>query len=155
MSKSVNRCLSTESLADASPDKQSEAIRIREEAMLTLSCADIARMPAEDIQKLLCEFQTHQIELKMQNEELNRVHQELIQSRDDYAKLYNSSPVGYLTLDKTGIIQKTNIAAATLLGCPAAELIDKKLGGFIRPSDQDDYYLFIRNLLAKKNRPSS
>lgn len=118
--------------------------------MMTHSSSDIAKMPIEEIQKLLFEFQVHQIELKMQNEELNRAHQELTASRNSYALLYDSSPVGYLTLNEHGIIQKANVAAANLLGCLKEELINKRLGTFIHPTDQDEYYWFLRGLVEKK-----
>jgi PAS domain S-box-containing protein len=131
-------------------NKHRKAIRKQAETMLQHSGADIAQMSVEDIQKLLFEFQVHQIELKMQNEELNRAHQELIASRDNYEQLYDSSPVAYLTLNEAGIIKNANIAAATLLGCPKQKLLNKRLGGFFHPSDMDSYYLFIHSLLAKK-----
>ncbi|MGZ8927924.1 MAG: PAS domain-containing sensor histidine kinase [Methylobacter sp.] len=153
MSKSRNEHLSAisfDNTAEAFLDKHREAIRQKAELMLRYSSADIARMSADDIQKLLFEFQVHQIELKMQNEELNRAHQELTESRDDYARLYDLSPVGYLSLDETGIIQNSNMAAAALLGSPREELINKRLGKFIHPSDQDNYYLFVHHLLAQK-----
>jgi len=143
----------TESLdgkAEAFLDKHREAIRKQAEIMLAHSGADIARMSTEDIQKLLFEFQVHQIELEMQNEELNRAHQELTASRDSYAQLYDASPIAYLTLNEAGFIQKANVAAADLLGCPKEELINKRLGQFIHPSDQDNYYLFLHRLLAQK-----
>ncbi len=152
MSKTPNRRLNTESLDNAETllAQHREAIREQAKIMLSHSAADIARMSTEDIQKLLFESQVHQIELKMQNEELNRAQQELTVSRDNYAQLYDSSPVGYLTLNEAGIIQKANLAASALLGCSKQDLLDKRLGQFIHPSDQDDYYLFIRNLLSQK-----
>ncbi|MDP1664973.1 MAG: PAS domain S-box protein [Methylobacter sp.] len=153
MSKLPNKHLNAESLdnkAEALLNKHREAIRQQAEIMLHHSGADIARMSTDDIQKLLFEFQVHQIELTMQNEELNRAHQELTLSRDTYAQLYDSSPVGYLTLNETGIIQKANIAAAVLLGCAKDDLIDKRFGKFIHSSDQDNYYLFIHRVLAQK-----
>ncbi len=143
----------TESLgrkAEAFLDEHRETIRKQAEIMLAHSAADIARMSTEDIQKLLFEFQVHQIELKMQNEELNRAHQELTASRDSYAQLYDASPIGYLTLNEAGIIQKANVAVAVLLGGLKEELINKRLGQFIHPSDQDNYYLFLHRLLAQK-----
>jgi PAS domain S-box-containing protein len=151
MSKSPNEHLNTESLdrkAEALLEKHREEIREKAEIMLQHSGADIARMSTDDIQKLLFEFQVHQIELKMQNEELNRAYQELTVSRDNYARLYDSSPAGYLTLNESGIIKETNIAATALLGHPKRELINKRFGKFIHPSDHDNYYLFIRRLLA-------
>ncbi|MGR9013404.1 MAG: PAS domain-containing sensor histidine kinase [Gammaproteobacteria bacterium] len=153
MRKSSNRRLNSEGLdrkAEFLLNKHREAIHKHAEAMMTHSSADIAKMSIEDIQKLLFEFQVHQIELKMQNDELNRAHQELTASRNSYAQLYDSSPVGYLTLSEQGIIQKANVAAATLLGCPKDELINKRLGAFIHPSDQDEYYWFLRGLVEKK-----
>ncbi|MDI1292672.1 MAG: PAS domain S-box protein [Methylobacter sp.] len=153
MSKSPNGHLMTESFdgkAEAFLDKHRETIRKQAEIMLAHSGADIARMSTEDIQKLLFEFQVHQIELEMQNEELNRAHQELTASRDSYAQLYDASPIGYLTLNEAGIIQKANVAAASLLGCLKEELINKRLSQFIDPPDHNNYYLFLHGLLSQK-----
>ena len=137
--------------AQALLDKHRETIQKQAEIELHQSNTDIARMSPDDIQKLLFEFRVQQIELKMQNEELNRAHHELIASRDNYAQLYDSSPVAYMTLNATGIIKNANIAAGDLLGCSRKKLINKRLGEFIHISDQDSYYLFLRNLLTQKD----
>jgi PAS domain S-box-containing protein len=153
MNKFPNGHMNTENIdskAESLLDKRNEAIRKQAEIMLHHSLADIARMSTDVIQKLLFEFQVHQIELEMQNEELNKAHQELVESRDNYAQLYDASPVGYLMLNEAGIIQKANIMAAALLHYPKEQLINKQLGEFIDSSDQDDYYLFIRRLLNQK-----
>ncbi|MGZ5624991.1 MAG: hypothetical protein ACXWE9_12835, partial [Methylobacter sp.] len=71
-----------DSTAEALFDKHREAILKQAESMIHHSSADIARMSTADIQKLLFDFQVHQIELKMQNEELNKAQQELRLSRD-------------------------------------------------------------------------
>ena len=132
-------------------NKHRDNIRTQAEAMLSKSGTDIARMSGADIEALLFEFQVHQIELELQNEELKRAHQELGTSRDDFAKIYNLSPVAYLTLNEQGIIQKANIAAAQLLGCSKETLVNKKLGKFIHPSDQDNFYFFLHDLVREKN----
>jgi PAS domain S-box-containing protein len=153
MSKSTDILLNTRSRnkkARAFLDKRRKTIHKKAEIILTRSDADIAQMSSEDIQKLLFDFQVQQIELKMQNEELNRAHQELLESRDNYAQLYDCSPVAYLTLNEAGIIKKANTAAADLLCCSKPKLLNKRLGEFIHSSEQDNYYLFIRNLLTKK-----
>ncbi|MGZ4977503.1 MAG: PAS domain-containing protein, partial [Methylobacter sp.] len=153
MNKSSNGRLKTKyfsNKAEALLNRHRKAIQKQAEIMLHHSNADIARMSTDDIQKLLFEFQVHQIELKMQNEELNRAHHELAASRDNYAQLYDSSPVAYVTLNEAGIIKNANTAATALLGCSKKELINKRLEEFIHISDQDTYYLFIHNLLAQK-----
>ncbi len=127
-----------------------ENIRKQAEVMLSKSGRDLARMPSADIEKLLFELQVHQIELEMQNEELKRTHQELSASRDDFARIYNLSPVAYLSLNEQGIIRKANIAAAQLLGGSKEGLVNKKLGKFIHPSDQDKYYFYLQDLVMEK-----
>lgn len=158
MNESLNSHLSTENTdnrAETHRDERNETIRKRAETMLVHSGAEITNMSNDDIQKLLFEFQVHQIELKMQNEELHRAHQELLESRDNYAQLYDSSPLGYLTLNESGIIQKANIAAGKLLNYSKKELIRKRFGAFIHSSDQDNYYLFIHRLLKKNDHQAS
>ncbi len=153
MNKSPNGRLNTKyfnNKAEALLNRHRKAIQKQAETMLHHSNVDVAQMSTDDIQKLLFEFQVHQIELKMQNEELNRAHHELTASRDSYAQLYDSSPVAYVTLNEAGIIKNANIAATALLGYSKQELINKRLGEFIHISDQDNYYLFIRNLLTQK-----
>jgi PAS domain S-box-containing protein len=116
------------------------------------SGADIAGMSNADIEKLLFEFQVHQIELELQNEELKRTHQELSVSHDDFVRIYNLSPIAYLTVNEQGIIKKANIAATQLLSRSKEPLINKKLGKFIHPSGQDNYYFFMRDLVIDKNK---
>ena len=128
--------------------KHGNDIRKKATKMLNRSGTDISRLSSEDIQKLLFEFQCYQIELELQNEQLNRTHQELIASRDEYEQLYNLSPAGYLTLNKEGLIQKVNVAATHLLGNSKKNLIGKKLGEFILPLDQDNYNFFIKGFLT-------
>ncbi|MDD5265956.1 MAG: PAS domain S-box protein [Methylococcales bacterium] len=126
-------------------------VRKRAESLMSKSGADIARMSTLDIEKMLFEFQVHQIELELQNEELTRTQQELSDSRDDFARIYNLSPVAYLTLNGQGVIKKANIAATRLLGESKESLAGKKLAKFIHPSDQDNYYFFIHDLVEEKN----
>ena len=61
--------------------KAEEKLRTQLERLQTLS--------ARDIQELVHELGTHQIELEMQNEELRRTRDELESSRNQYAELYD------------------------------------------------------------------
>jgi PAS domain S-box-containing protein len=76
----------------------------------------------EDVQQLLHELEVHQIELRMQNAELREVRDELEQSRNKYAELYDFAPVGYFTFDNLGVIQQVNLAGAQMLGMERGQL---------------------------------
>ncbi|MDX1437318.1 MAG: glycosyltransferase family 1 protein, partial [Anaerolineales bacterium] len=52
----------------------------------------------KDARELIHELGTYQIELEIQNEELRRAQDDLVESRARLADLYNHAPVGYFTL---------------------------------------------------------
>ena len=58
---------------------------------------DIAKMSPLQIKRAFHELRVHQIELKMQNEELQRSQYESKSSQERYFNLYNLAPVGYIT----------------------------------------------------------
>ncbi|NTV15217.1 MAG: sigma 54-interacting transcriptional regulator [Desulfobulbaceae bacterium] len=68
------------------------------------------------MQRLLHELEVHQIELKMQNAELQQVRNNLEQSLNKYAELYDFAPVGYFACDAHGMIKRCNLAGSRLLG---------------------------------------
>ena len=96
--------------------------------------------------QLLHELQVHQIELQLQNDELRRAQANLEVSRARYFDLYDMAPVGYVTLAAHGLIQETNLTAATLLGLPRRSLIKRPLSAYVAREDQDSYYLFYNQL---------
>ena len=54
---------------------------------------------------------------------------------------------GYFTLDDNGIILKSNLTGASLLGIERSLLIDKALTSFIHRDDQDTFYLHRKEVL--------
>ncbi|SJZ80703.1 PAS domain S-box-containing protein [Trichlorobacter thiogenes] len=100
--------------------------------------------PQEDPLRTLHQLQVHQIELEMQNEELLRAQDELERSRTIFSELYDFAPVGYVTLDRHGLIQEANLTAARMLGTDRQMLINKPFITFAAdPTDRD---LFSRHL---------
>jgi len=89
---------------------------------------------ARELKKLLHELRTHQIELEMQNKELLQAREDAEASRRRYADLYESSPVGYFTFDRKGLIREVNQAGVALFGMPKRFLIDKSFLTFIGPA---------------------
>jgi PAS domain S-box-containing protein len=96
----------------------------------------------------LHELRVHQIELRMQNDELCRTQAELNATRERYFDLYNLAPVGYFIVSHEGRILETNLAGANLLKIPRAALVKQPITRFILSEDQDTYYLHRRELLA-------
>jgi len=89
-----------------------------------------------DFSALVQELRVHQIELEMQNEELRASRNELEQTRDLYAQLYNQSPLAYLTLDASGIIRRANQTFADLIGQEAAALAGLPFVSLLHADDE-------------------
>lgn len=129
----------------ASSSQGSSALRQQAERRLIVIPADISAMSAEDIEQLVHELQVHQVQLKIQNEELQRAQQELARVGDRYKVLYHSAPVGYLTLDRHRAIQQCNQAAAAMLGTPCEQLLGLRLETFALAEDADVCYVHLRH----------
>jgi PAS domain S-box-containing protein len=103
-------------------------------------------MKRQTPEQFIQELQIHQIELETQAEELRRVQHELEKSRYQYIDLYESAPVGYLSLNEKTIVTKANLTAATLLGVERSTLINHGFGLFIVSEDLwkwDQYVIAI------------
>lgn len=138
--------------SESSAFQRATRLRQQAEAFLRTTGTDIQAIPVEEVQRLVHELQVYQIELEMQNEELQRAQQELAMARDRYSDLYDFAPVGYLTLDREGVIVEANLTVATLLGVDRGRLLQKKLAHFIAPADQDIFYRHRQALHATGTR---
>jgi PAS domain S-box-containing protein len=113
---------------------------------------DLDTLLSEETRQTLHELRVNQIELEMQNEELRAAQAELDAARARYFDLYDLAPVGYCTISEPGLIQETNLTAATLLGVSRGALIKQPISRFILKEDQDIYYLH-RKLLFETGAP--
>ena len=128
--------------------------KLREEAEKRLleRASDIGIMSVEDINRLVHELEVHQIELEMQNEELRQAQLDLESALDKYSDLYDFAPVGYLTLNDTGLILQANLVCATMLGVERRSLVGRRFSQFIAKDDQDDFYFHRQKLLETKTK---
>ncbi|MSQ19027.1 MAG: PAS domain-containing protein [Betaproteobacteria bacterium] len=90
-------------------------------------------MSIGQIREVVYSLQTHEIELKIQNEALRAAEIQLVESRDRLSDLYDFVPVGYLTLDRDSTILAANLATATMLGSERERVITQKLARFLAP----------------------
>jgi PAS domain S-box-containing protein len=88
---------------------------LREKAEQALTSDRTADLP-KDIDSVIHDLRVHQIELEMQNEELRSARDSLENARDEYAALYNQSPVAYVSLDANGLIIRSNHTFLQMLG---------------------------------------
>lgn len=127
-------------------------LRKRAEARLESESIDIPNMKPDEVQNLIHELRTHQIELEIQNEELRRSQEELIEMRYKYSDLYDFAPVGYMTVSRTGLILDANLTLADMLRVERRALLKQPLSSFILPIDEDIFYHHRREILESKYR---
>ena len=97
--------------------------------------------------KLIHELEVHQLELKMQNEEL----QIAIDKAATATTLYDFSPTGYFTLENDGAISQLNLSGALLLGLERSFLVNRNIRQFVSP---DTLHIF-NDFLQKVFEPNS
>ena len=129
-----------------------ESHKLRQKAERLLDQAndeaqDLAGMPPQEAAKLVHELRVHQLELKMQNDELRGIQAELEKARDRYVHLYDFAPTAYLTVDEKGAVAEANLTAATLLERPRSALVGTMFSRFVHRDDQDVWYLHRKRLL--------
>ncbi|MCG7994186.1 MAG: EAL domain-containing protein [Candidatus Thiodiazotropha taylori] len=90
-----------------------------------------------DRDRLLQDLHVHQIELELQNEELRQSQAKLEFTHQQYLDLYNEAPVGYASLDDSGLIIRSNQMLASMLGMEKYSLTGKALAEFMLPVDQN------------------
>lgn len=102
--------------------------------------------------ELLHELQVHQIEMEMQNEQLRESQQLLEETRDRYADLYDFAPVGYMTLDESGVVQEINLTGAALLGIERMHVVDKPFSSFLSPASITSFINCLRQTFEKPGK---
>jgi PAS domain S-box-containing protein len=94
----------------------------------------------DDIAMLVRELRARQIELEIQNHELRQAQKNLADSRDRFWDLYDSAPVGYITLDREGIVREANMSATELLELNRAQLIGSRFCRFVSHACQESWH---------------
>ena len=126
--------------------------RARAEERLRQYGAGAFAPASRDLKKLVHELEVHQIELEMQNEQLRRTQVELETTRERLALLYDAAPVGYLTIEGSGVVHEANLRAAGLLGRLREQLPGQELSRFVAPESRDAFHFFCRSLVAAEDK---
>jgi|GEM_PF-5061077 len=100
---------------------------LRRRAEQTLLDRDPTSELESDPMRVLHELRVHQIELEIQNEELVSANRDLDALRSKFQALYESAPVGYLTLSTSGHVVDCNAKALEMLGLDHASVLKRRL----------------------------
>src|SRR5262245_19819643 len=128
---------------------RSKALRKRAEKVLRTGPKSVLGASAKSLKSVIHQLEIHQVELKLQNEELRKAQVELAVSRDRYTDLYEFAPLAYVTLDKQGRILESNLMAARLLGVERRSLLRANLTKFVTSESQDNWYLHRQAAFAE------
>lgn len=99
-----------------------------------------------DTLKLIHEFEVHQIELEMQNEELIVAKEKAEIATEKYEDLYDFAPSGYFTLEKTGKIIALNLTGSQMLGKERSRLMGSQFGFFVSDDTKPIFNLFLEKV---------
>ena len=131
-------------------DEKRRALREQAEKLLSTGIPESQLNSHAEMERIVHDLSVHQIELELQNEELQHTQQQMEAARDNYARLYHSAPVGYLSLDANGIILQTNQTFVEMLGLTTPKIIGKTLASFIA---QEDRQVFLGRFRAFFHNP--
>lgn len=132
-----------------------DAFRIRaEEINKSSRIRSVDKTTAQDVDALIHELNSHQIELELQNEELRKAQTELGLSHQRFRELYDYAPVGYFSLDRYGRILDVNRTGARMLDIYRSRLILRDLRSFVIDQERSRFDKFIRLLGAQEQEHS-
>lgn len=127
-------------------------LRRRAEERLAQKPADPgSRGSGADMLKLIHELEVHQIELELQNEELREAR---LAVETSYNELYDFAPVGYFTLDASGLIVQVNLTGAGMAGRPRSEVVKQRLRKFVAAGTRDRFDAFMARVFHQQGTQS-
>src|SRR5437773_12047653 len=98
--------------------------------------------------RTLHELEVHQIELEMQNSDLQKARDDLEAALEKYTDLYDFAPVGYFSIDESGVILEANLSGAALLGVERSRLINRRLLLFMSPTSRPMFLAFLKKVFS-------
>jgi two-component system, cell cycle sensor histidine kinase and response regulator CckA len=107
---------------------------------------------APGAQRLVRELQVQQIELELQNEELQRARAEVEDGLAHYSSLCGFAPVGYLALNRDGVIRRVNLFAACLLGQERSWLVGKRFCHLVAAESGLILDAFLASVLERRTQ---
>lgn len=143
-----------ETFKNKSPTTADELRRHAEERLKAHRKLLLTPRSEEETQRLVHELEVHQIELEMQNEELHRARQDEEAALERYTDLYDFAPIGYVTIDRHGLISAVNLGGAALLGLERSLLLGRRFSLYVADEDRIFFSGFLEKIFAGMTRES-
>jgi len=121
-----------------------------EELLKNKSTNTVSHLSDNEMQKLIHEFEIHQIELELINEELKLANEINESANDKYVALYDFAPNGYYTLTNKGEIIGLNLCGAKMLGSDRSYLINKFFALYITIETRPIFKQFLERTFKSK-----
>jgi PAS domain S-box-containing protein len=127
--------------------KQDRLKRLRQRAEDALkSMSNSPDLTTDDIDELVHELHVYHAELELQLEDLQQAYWQMETSQQQYARLFNFAPIGYITTDHHGVVVDANLTAVTMLGLENATLKNASFTDMLTSDSQDTYHLHRRTV---------
>jgi PAS domain S-box-containing protein len=136
-------------------DKKSDAFMLRKKAMAILKekpLKSVSQLSEAETSMMIHEFEVHQVELELQNEELLLARAEIQDYIEKYTELYDFAPSGYFTLSRDGEIIELNLSGANMLCRERLNLKDSQFGFFVSDETRPIFNLFIDKIFFTNNK---
>ncbi|ARV14792.1 sensor histidine kinase [Polaribacter sp. SA4-12] len=135
----------------AAKNSINDKLRRRAETKVDKNLDLLKDVTLDNAKVLLHELEVHQIELEMQNEELRETQHRLEEVKDQYTDLFDFAPIGYLVLDKKGVIVNINLTACDLLGVERALIKGKPLSAYMENGESQKLFLKLQDAFKTGN----
>ncbi|MHB8056849.1 MAG: two-component system sensor histidine kinase NtrB [Desulfuromonadaceae bacterium] len=113
--------------------------------------AGLSRTDCE-MQRLRHELEVQRVELEMQNVELRIARDHAEKSLEKYSDFYDFAPVGYSTLDSSGIITSVNLRGASLVGVARERLLGRNFGLLVTDEYRAIFTQFISSVFISQDK---
>ncbi len=100
---------------DHPPDRRLDELRGLAEDILRRRPREAVQPEDDRVLELIHELEVHQIELRLQNEELIATQEDLARTSERYQDLFEFAPVGYLIFDQNGKVTEANLTLTMML----------------------------------------
>lgn len=129
-------------------------LRQKAEEKLKQQRSKASQVLKSDAKKLLHELQVHQIELKMQHEDLQKANEATEAALKKYTMLYDFAPMGYFTLSSDGTICELNFTGADLLGESRYTLVNRNFMQYVSKGSQKTFTDFFSKIFTSSGKKS-